>query len=216
VRVPLLWPVGTRALILASGPSLTPEDVERVRAARARSRNLKVVAVNDTYRLAPWADVLYAADAAWWAAHPDAAEFAGERWTQNIDAGLDGEARQAFNAIRPKLNVVVSKRSDLPSFDAGWVGQGSNSGFQAVNLAVLMGASSVILLGFDMSLGAAGEKHFFGDHPGRMNMNSPFPVFVRAFERSAPVYAQRGIVILNASRRSALKCFRQVKLDLIL
>lgn len=187
-----------------------------MRQARERRDNLRVVSINDAYRLAPWADVQYAADAAWWAAHPDAAEVAGDCWTQSVQTGLTARDAKVFERLKPKLNVVASKRGDLPSFDPGVIGQGSNSGFQAVNLAVLLGACRLILVGFDMGLGPKGEKHFFGKHPGALNMDSPFPIFIRAFERAAPIYAERGIVVLNASRRSALKCFRQVKLEAVL
>jgi hypothetical protein len=57
----ILEPVwaGETAVLVASGPSLCPSDVDRVRG-RAR-----VIAVNDGYRLAPWADVLYACDRRW-------------------------------------------------------------------------------------------------------------------------------------------------------
>jgi hypothetical protein len=68
--VPPEW-VGETAAILASGPSLTREQCEAVRG------KAKVIAVNnqaidtdcDGVRvpaMAPWADVLYAADAKWW------------------------------------------------------------------------------------------------------------------------------------------------------
>lgn len=212
----MLWPMGTTAVVCASGPSLTPEDASRVAAARARRPDLKTVAVSDAFRLIPEPDVLYAADGAWWAAHPDAADLDCERWTQGAQTGLSSPAAEQWAALRPKLNVIVSERSDVPSFNPAKISQGSNSGFQAVNLAVLMGATRIILVGFDMSVGPAGERHFFGDHPGKLNVASPFPLFIKAFDRAAPTYAQRGIVILNASRRSALKCFRQIKLEVAL
>lgn len=206
--------MGTEAVLLATGPSLAEADVERVRLARDRRPDLKVVAINDAYRLAPWADVVYAADAAWWAHHAaEVRELPGELWTQGVHAGLGPKPAKAFASLKDRLNVVPSQRKDVPSFDPGVISQGGNSGFQAVNLAVLMGAVRVLLLGFDMGLGPDGERHFFGKHPPGLHMDSPYPIFIRAFERAAPVYAQRGIVILNASRRSALKCFRQVKLE---
>lgn len=57
--------------VLATGPSLASEDVERVKG------RFHVIAVSDAFRLAPWADALVSADAAWWKAHPDAKDFAG-------------------------------------------------------------------------------------------------------------------------------------------
>jgi hypothetical protein len=50
---------------IASGPSLTREDVDACRGAAG-----VVLAVNDTITYAPWADVLYACDRRWWQEHP--------------------------------------------------------------------------------------------------------------------------------------------------
>lgn len=58
----------TTVCVLATGPSLTPEDVARV-------RHLPCIAVSDAYRLAPWASALVSADKAWWRVH--APDFAG-------------------------------------------------------------------------------------------------------------------------------------------
>lgn len=149
--------------------------------------------------------MLYACDARWWVEHEGAPGYVGPgRWTQSENGGL--ELARKFG-----LNCVRSTRSELPSFDADRIGQGFNSGFQAVNLAVLMGATKIVLLGFDMGL-AGKRRHFFGDHPQTLNAESPFPMFIRAFDVSAPVYAANGIEIVNASRRSALKCFPIVPL----
>ena len=48
---------GDTCCILATGPSLTPAQAEY---AKGKAR---VIAVNDAWRLAPWADILYACDA---------------------------------------------------------------------------------------------------------------------------------------------------------
>src|SRR5690606_3319410 len=51
---------------IASGPSLTADDCEAVKAWRAQEEGRGVIVTNTTFRLCPWADVLYALDAAWW------------------------------------------------------------------------------------------------------------------------------------------------------
>jgi hypothetical protein len=40
----------------------------------------RVVAVNDAYRLAPWADALVGNDRAWWGLYPEALNFAGRKF----------------------------------------------------------------------------------------------------------------------------------------
>ena len=64
---------GRPCVVVASGPSLTAEDVDYCRERAA------VIVVNDNYKLAPWADVLYAADPEWWDLHQGAPSFQGDR-----------------------------------------------------------------------------------------------------------------------------------------
>lgn len=91
------------------------------------------------------------------------------------------------------------------------IAQGFNSGYQAVNLAALAGAARIVLIGFDMAAAPDGRRHFFGDHPEeRMNAPHPFGLFLTAFARAAPVYAARGIEVVNASRATALDSFPRV------
>lgn len=59
--------------VIATGPSVTPAQVEQV-------RGLRVVVVSDAYRLAPWAEALCSQDWAWWNAHPEALKFAGRKF----------------------------------------------------------------------------------------------------------------------------------------
>ena len=69
-RVPRLWPDAT-VVCIGSGPSLTAEDVDYCRG------RAKVIAINNAYQLAPWSDVLYACDGAWWDWHQGAPDFGG-------------------------------------------------------------------------------------------------------------------------------------------
>ena len=73
-RVERLWE-GETVVCLASGPSLTPADVEYVRG------KARVIVINTTVLLAPWADVLYACDARWWQWHHKTVKgFAGMKF----------------------------------------------------------------------------------------------------------------------------------------
>jgi hypothetical protein len=65
----------TGAICIASGPSLTGDDL-----ALCKQSGRTVYAVNDVYKVAPWADVLYAADTDWWDYHQGVPDFQGERW----------------------------------------------------------------------------------------------------------------------------------------
>lgn len=99
--------------ILATGPSLTIAQADAV-------RGLRVIAVSDAYKLAPWAEVLASADAAWWRHHkPD---FDGRRFSvMNVDG----------------CERLVGKHA------------GINSGVFAIRVARHLGARKIILFGFD-------------------------------------------------------------------
>jgi len=189
-----IW-AGQAAVVAASGPSLRREQLDRVRG-RAR-----VLAVNDAWRLAPWADALYACDGAWWDHHGGVAGFAGAKWTQDAAA-----------AARWGLRRVASVDASGLSFDPALIHQGMNSGYQALNLALHFGARAVVLLGFDLRL-VDGRRHFFGDHPGALNKRSEYRRWCAAFEEAAPFLVRAGVTVMNATPDSALTCFPAVPLE---
>lgn len=142
-------------------------------------RHLRVVVVSDAYRLAPWADALVSADKAWWKFHnPD---FPGRRFSALPEAGMDLEVMEG-------------------------IPMGSNSGLWAIHQAVKLGATRIILLGFDL-----GGTHFFGEHPAPLKNTKPerFEVFKRQFEQHRP----KGIQIVNCTPGSALKCYPKMQLE---
>src|SRR5690349_3855481 len=79
---------------MATGPSLTRDVVTRVAAAKVFG-GARVIAINDAYLMAPWADVLYFADPRWWDWQRDPERYrkaAGEEWWawhRNAPALLD-------------------------------------------------------------------------------------------------------------------------------
>lgn len=131
-------------------------------------------------------------------------EFSGLKVTQD-----EGAAR-AFD-----LRWVKSEAKPGLSFEQGVIHTGANSGYQALNLAVLLGAKRIVLLGFDMRK-VASQSHFFGDHPGKMNEKSPYDVFIRNFSTTLPCLTTLGVEVINCTPESALTCFPQRKLEEIL
>ena len=175
-------------VVAASGPSLKP---------LPRLDGWRYIAVNDAYKLVPHADILYACDLAWWDCHKGVPEFAGERWSTHDD-GTNSKAK-----CRWPLHLVRGEHKPGFSTDPEALHYGSNSGFQAVNLAILKGATKVVLVGFDMRL-VEGKSHFFGDHPAELRNRTDYSPFVQPFRvaaRDCPV------PIFNATPGSALDCF---------
>ncbi len=199
---------GETAAIMASGPSMTRAQADYVRG------RCRVIAVNNqgidtdcdgarVPALAPWADVLYAADLKWWRHyHERALQFAGRKVT--------------IHDTLPWPEVFSLKQSaDHASFDPRptHLVSGGNSGYQAIHLAVHLGATRIVLLGFDMKNGRNGRRHWFGNHPGRLDSMGRYAGWIRAMDKFSRVLTHRGIDVVNCTPDTALRCFRRSTLE---
>lgn len=185
---------GETVVIFGSGNSLTGEQI-----AKAKDLNCRYIAINDTYKLVDFADVLYACDYKWWDRHFDDIIFNGELWTQDL------KAKREFG-----LAWVLGK--DKNGLGSDCVHYGGNSGYQAINLAYLWGVSRIILLGFDCKL-VNGKKHWFGEHPEGLNKNQNFTFWLHNFEKLAIDLKNENVEVINCSPDSALKCFKQMDIE---
>lgn len=195
ITVPRLWP-GETFVCIGGGPSLHELDIEA-----CSEDHLRVVAVNDAYRLASWADVLYAADAKWWNWHGGVPTFTGLKYSI--------ESRETVTW--PDVQTLRNTGWTGLDLDPTGLRAGHNSGYQAINLAVHLGAKRILLLGYDMTLGTAGESHWFGEHPD--GLISPYPQMREAFDTLVEPLAALGVEVLNCSRRTALTAFPCVALE---
>jgi hypothetical protein len=193
-KVPREW-VGETVTVLASGPSMSAEVAEMV---RGKTR----VIVDDQFRLAPWADVLYAADWQWWTHenNADARHFAGTKVTLSMACPFP-----EVKLLRAGEDYGISDSSDA-------LNTCKNSGWQAINLAYLYGAKRILLCGFDMRKGEDGRSHHFGEHP--KGLEPPLlSTFRHYITRSAPELARRDVEVINCTMRSALTCFKKLPLE---
>lgn len=182
-------------IVAATGPSLTPEVAEVCRGHGA------IIAVNDAYKRLPFAPVLYACDALWWKIHEGCPNFEGEKWSSHSEGNND-----KFEAARRcGLRLVRGRQGNHFSTDPGYIIYGNNSGFQSVNLAILFGASRVVLVGFDMRQ-VNSLQHFFGNHPLQLRQSSSYALFIKNFNEAAKAIPE-GVEIINATPGSWLKCF---------
>lgn len=190
---------GLTCTVIASGPSLTKEDCEY-----ARMKSDRVIVVNESWRMCPDADVLYAADQEWWETRsPHRSQFRGERWSINL-------------AKSEKLEGVILAPGTFDSrFNMeGPIATGMNSGYQSLQLAIRRGCRKIVLLGFDM--GRQGQAvHWHGDHGGYLkNPSDTLLTHCAAIMKAnAPLMLEKGVEVLNASRWSALDCFPVVSLE---
>lgn len=185
---------------LASGPSLTVEDVELVRAA-----GHPTVVTNTTFRLAPWADILFGFDARWWA-------------TKDPRTGLTHAQESERDFVgRRFCRSELGKNYGIETLHASsWFRGSGNSGACAISLAVSAGAQRVVLLGFDCTFGADGKRHWHGDHPGGLGNCLSIARWPLQFTRVKRQADAARVAVINCSRRTALDMFPRLRLEDVL
>jgi len=156
------------------------------------------------------ADHLYAADAHWWHYHIKDINcgFTGKRWScdHSKNSNWNNQDPKEWNIEVLECDVRGRGLSNDPNVLIG----GSNSGYQAIGLAYRLGATRIILIGFDMC-NNNGKSHFFGDHPRQFANGSGPERFIPNFRTIKP--KDYGIEILNCSRVTALDAFPRHNLE---
>lgn len=164
--------------VLATGPSMN------LGIARAVMGRCSVIAVSDAFKLAPWADALVSTDFAWWRQHPEAGEFKGRKFSGMVDY-------QNVEGVEKLLGESAT-----------------NSGLLGIKVAVRLGATKVLLCGFDLH---SPGMHFFGSHPS--GLRSTNAQRMEQFKRQFAHYRPRGVEILNCTPGSALQCYPMLDLQ---
>lgn len=166
----------------------------------------RFIAVNESWKLCPWADVLYACDGFWWTRQRGVPEFQGLKLCQ--DASAVAQYRDLHKIDIPEGNskkIFVEK--------PGVIGSGGNSGFQTLNIAVQFGAMRILLVGFDMH--QANGIHWHGPHAKGLN-NPQDSNFIRWRENFLSVAKQirdLGVEVINCNPDSALTAFPKMMVD---
>lgn len=170
---------------------MTQEDVDLVKGWRDNTPDGFVIAANTTFRIAPWADAMFAMDPKWWKVHYREVcdVFEGERFTTATLGSGFGVTR----LMGPFCNY-------------------RNSGAACVSLAAMKGAERIVMLGYDCM--KDGDKaHWHGSHPAGMSDAKTVALWPVIFDRLAKDMRRKGVEVVNASRRTALECFGRVALQ---
>lgn len=192
---------GGVAVCLGSGPSLTQDDVDVCRGQAA------VIAINDSWRLAEWADVLYACDGKWWDHHKGVPSFQGLKFgLKTMPPGSRAKADKWPDVMR-------LKNAGPEGLSSAGLYTGSNSGYQAIQLAVHLGATRVLLLGYDMQRDKKGRAHWFGEHPREIRGTSDYSTFCNYFKSLVKPLKALGIEVVNCSRETRLSCFPRMTIQ---
>jgi hypothetical protein len=185
-----------------------PEELATASIARGNpggsAREVRLIVVNRSWELAPWADLCYGADAQWWRGAANCPGFAGIK--------VCGQAIE----FRDVAHIKVDSKAQGLSLDPAMLVSGGNSGYQAVNLAALAGASRILLVGFDMRAGPGGALHWHPPHRAR----NPFPhrmgEWAAKFRDMVPGLATLGVEVVNCTPGSAIDAFPFATLEEVL
>jgi hypothetical protein len=191
---------GERVLIVASGPSAQTVPLEE---AKGKAR---FVAINESWRLCPWADVLYGADLQWWMKKKGVPDFEGLRVTQALQVSHYHPNVHALKCRRGVHRIITDH--------TGEIGDGRTSLFQAINLVVRAGPPQTIgLVGADMRLDYG--VHWHGEHPA--GLTNPRPTAIQRWRENIDGIADQlvdlGVTVLNLSPISTLEQYRKVTLQ---
>lgn len=184
---------GQRCFIIAGGASVNDFDLKTLEHEHTIGINLAFRKFNP--------EIIYSYDARLWG------------WIETNESGPNDKdlfdkckaVKVWSNAAEAPLpeDIVIASSIGRPGISRSLqegLGMGTNSGFGALNLALLLGASEIYLIGFD----------FYGDrwHPGYPSDGKAEPGYHQVcFEETVNEYKQFPSRIINLNPKSHLKIF---------
>jgi hypothetical protein len=171
------------AVCIASGPSLTASDCAKVEAL-----GLYTIAVNYSWRMARFADVIYAGDPSFWDRQSSIIDIPADRWTC--------------------LEPVATKHGINLHGNFTAVG---NSGARAAQFAIDSGFKRVILLGYDMSI--KNGAHWYG---GSAAEQESYKLLLPFWHQHFSQINLKGAEVINCSAYTELEAFKTARLDDVL
>ena len=208
---------GETVVILATGPSLSEEQVDYVKG------KARVITVNNSYQLAPWADIHVACNDNWWDYY-----WKNDEVLRNMNA--DKYTRYQHQADKFGITFIDSIVKDGLSKDPSVIHINKGSGPIAINIATLSGFKKIILLGHDMKFAndyngrhkkvGSTPRHYFGEYPKEMQH---FPQSKESVDNNGVIIGLidayngmvkdlEGIDVVNCTPGSHLSTFRKSKL----
>ncbi len=195
---------GETAVLIASGASLSDDDIAFIREKKAEGK-CRVFVCNNNYLKVPEADVLFFCDKTFWVWHvlkKEFQDFKGTKITLSTEIG------------DPDIKVMNLGMTTGLSWHQDTLRTGGNSGYMQINLAFLYGIKRAYLLGYEMQPKIVKQEdgtekkitHWFGSHPQATDPQF-YPQVLPNFETMIPDMKGRGIDIINCSTNTAIKCF---------
>lgn len=157
----------------------------RQQAQQVRTAGIRLGVISSAFPLARWADFIAATDSAWWRSYPDAKHLPGRKFAIHAVPGVE------------KIRVP------------GWVA--CNSGVLGLECAKRLGATRILLLGFDMH-----GTHYFGEYTNGLSNTLPARRRMHLSQYTTWQKRNREIEVINCTAGSALQCFPFEVLDDVL
>ena len=224
-RPPSIWKDG-ECWILGGGPSVfrqfeIPDDVIRSVTLRelppstfseylSPIHDKHVIGINNAYQIGTWIDILFFGDNSWYLVHRHKLiEWPGLKVTSGnrFERGPRGKQERIKYLARDKSHPLgITQKTSFVSWNR-------NSGSAAISLAAHLGVNRIILLGFDMASDRSLKiTHWHGSHgrPGDKKKREPYKGHLKGFPAIARDAEKRGIEIINASPKSAIRDFPRV------
>lgn len=194
---------------IGTGPSLTLAQIET-----ARRKGFHLFGVNLVYQIVPDLALMFATNQNFWGwywGQPQGPQtHPCEKWTND-----------RWSAEQFKLHYIDSIERNGLSAEPTYLHHGHSSGACLVNLAYLMGAERIVLLGYDMKYApdydgtkkqiGSEARHYFGEYPNALQHWPKACVTAGVhwglIEHYASIAKQNLVSIVNATPNSALDCF---------
>lgn len=196
-----------RAVIVGTGPSLTPSAIEQVNASP-----LPKFGCNLAYKVVPDLTALLGCNYEFWDYY----------WNEVKDLSCEIWSSHPQSVQGEPLRRIRGEWRDGLSVDPEIIHYGHSSGYQIINLALHYGVTEFVLIGYDLRYPkgydgrkqvAGGDRHFFGEYPEKlqhwtkygMGPNGEIGGLLECYRTIRP--EEYGIRIINCSPGSALDFF---------
>jgi hypothetical protein len=190
---------GQRCFLIGGGPSLSGFDFSLLKGER-------VIAINRAFEQCPDADIFFSMDNRLyrWILNGDISKEMTRKWREfrGIKVFVD-ILNYPYGADVSYIFALGSE--GYPSSLQTGIYHSNNSGYGALQIALLLKANPIYLLGYDMN--DTGRTHYHSGYPLRISL-ARMGSFRDGFKRLAPLIKQKGTSeVLNLNPASGLRCF---------
>jgi hypothetical protein len=202
-----------KAIILATGPSLTKEKTDWAENKKFRE-GWRLFGINNVYQTVPSLDCFLACNPEWWQEYsrdPRLRDSLYPKWT------WDFPTFQLYSGTIKNFHYIEGKWGDSLSKDPNFIHYGHASGYQILNIAYHAGIREFYLLGYDMAYPPGERRHYFGEYPRtlyhnpRTGPNGEFTGLIKQFETINE--ADLNIKVYNLCETSALNHFEKATIN---